>query len=61
MIPTRALTDKEIEQTEVYSTIYLTPDSHKWDPNDESYKINEDLFLDCIVTWLFLRLLPTMT
>ena len=31
----------------MYSTIYLTPDLHKWDPHDESYKINEDSFLDC--------------
>ena len=47
VFPTRALTDKEIEQAEVYSTIYLTPDSHKWDPHDESCKINEDPFLNC--------------
>ena len=47
VFPTCALTDKEIGQAEVYSTIYLTPDLHKWDPPDESYKIKEDSFLDC--------------
>ena len=39
VFPTHALTNKGIKQAKVYSTIYLrTPDSHKWDPHDESYK-----------------------
>ena len=29
VFPTCALTDKEIEQAEAYSTVYLTPDLHK--------------------------------
>ena len=42
---TRSLTDEEIENAENYPTVFLTPDSNKWDPYDESYKLNDDLFL----------------
>ena len=40
-----SLTDEEIENSENYLTMFLTPDSNKWDIYDESYKLNEDLFL----------------
>ena len=36
MFETRSLTEDEIENSENYSTIFLTPDSNRWDPYDES-------------------------
>ena len=45
VFPTRALTDKEIERAKMYSTIYLTPDSHKWDPHDEFLDFNSDMVI----------------
>ena len=41
-----SLTEDEIENVGDYPTIFLTPDSDMWDPYDESYKSNEDSFLD---------------
>ena len=43
---TCSLKNEEIENTENYQTLFLITDSNKWDPYDESYKLNEDLFLE---------------
>ena len=46
MFASRSLTEDEIESSGDYKNIFLTPDSDMWDPYDESYKLNEDSFLD---------------
>ena len=46
MFASRSLTEDEIENARDYLTIFLTPDSDMWDPYNESYKLNEDSFLD---------------
>ena len=46
MFASRSLTEYEIENEGDYPTIFLTPDSDMWDPYDESYKLNEESFLD---------------
>ena len=42
----RSLTDEEIKNVEDFETVFLKPDSNKWDPYDKSYKHNEDSFMD---------------
>ena len=42
----RSLTNEEINNVEDFDTVFLTPDSNKWDPYDKSYNHNEDSFLD---------------
>ena len=42
----RSLKNEEINNVEDFETVFLTPDSNKWDPYDKSYKHNEDSFLD---------------
>ena len=44
MFENRSLTDGEIENLENYPTVFLNTDSKKWDPYNESYKLNEDSF-----------------
>ena len=34
----RSLTDEEMNNVEDFETVFLTPDSNKWDPYDNSYK-----------------------
>ena len=46
MFKTPFLTEHEIENAENYPTIFLIPDSKKWDPYDELYKLNEFFYLD---------------
>ena len=41
-----SLTNEEINNVEYFETVFLTPDSNKWDPYDKSYKHNEDSFLN---------------
>ena len=41
-----SLTNKEIKNGEDFETVFLTPNSNKWDPYDKSYKHNEDSFMD---------------
>ena len=36
----RSLTNEEINNVEDFETVFLTPDSNKWDPYDKSYKHN---------------------
>ena len=45
MFETCSLTEYKIENAENYPTIFLTLDSNRWDPYDESYKLNEDSYL----------------
>ena len=42
----RSLKKEEINNGEDFETVFLTPNSNKWDPSDKSYKHNEDSFLD---------------
>ena len=42
MFETSSLTEDEIVNAENYSTIFLTPDSKRWDSYNESYKMDED-------------------
>ena len=53
MFETRSLTEDEIENAENYPTIFLTPDSNRWGPYNESYKSNEDSYLDNSVNMIF--------
>ena len=46
MFENRSLTEDKIENAENYPTIFLTPDSNRWYPYDESYKLNEDSYLE---------------
>ena len=46
MFASHYLTEDEIENAGDYTTIFLTPNSDMWDPYNESYKLNEELFLD---------------
>ena len=46
MFETRSLIEYEIENVENYPTIFLAPDSIRWDSYSESYKLNEDSYLD---------------
>ena len=41
-----SFTNDEINNVEDFKTVFLTPDSNKWDPYDNFYKHNEDSFLD---------------
>ena len=41
----RSLTNEEINNVEDFETVFLTPESNKWDPYDKSYKHNEDSFM----------------
>ena len=41
-----SLTDEEINNVEDFETVFLIPDSNKWDPYDKYYKHNKDSFLD---------------
>jgi len=43
---TRALSQEEEDDCDHYPFIMLTPDSHHWNPHDESYADNEENFLD---------------
>ena len=43
---TRHLTAGEIEDAESMPSIYLTPDSDSWDPYSDTYRLNEDSYLD---------------
>ena len=42
----RSLTNEEINNVEYFETVFLTPDSNKWDPYYKSYKHKEESFLD---------------
>ena len=42
----RSLTNEEIKNGEDIKTVFLTPNSNKWDPYDKSYNHNEDSFMD---------------
>ena len=46
MFDTRSLTEDKIENAKNYPTIFITPGSNRWDPYDESYKLNKDSYLD---------------
>ena len=46
MFETCSLTEYEIENPENYPTIFLTPDSNRWDTYYESYRLNDDSYLD---------------
>ena len=50
--PTRQLTQDEMEYWERYPIVYLTPDSHQWDPNIDGYAEQEAAMIDadgCII------------
>ena len=39
---TRPLNLREMEESDTYPVVYLTPDSDEWDPNDARFAAEED-------------------